>query len=740
MIVFVLISLVMIPLLYLFVGLQIISLGDCVRSDFTQEFRMILDLSRYREYPEFLFSILLLAAMTVVSFLWNMLFSRAAKERRKIRHLTLEEKKDSSRLSGIHEAKKGTTRIEFDREGNNLGDNTVLGAIDMIFDMPKRLWNFVISGLRISDVHRMNTIQTWDIGDRQTHHRGGPPIITRRRRIWVDAGDFHSLILGATRAGKTFLVILITIILVAMGGESLIVMDVKGELFRWTGGFLKKHGYDIWNADFIDPKKSLRWNPFGIIIRKHREAYEENLKLMELPENRRILSEIATNRILIRDLKDKLDAEAADQEDISSRIDILDSENAELEKLLPEPDYSEAQELAADIAVRLCSEESSRDPFWPDSASEVLEGYINLLLEERIPDGKGGYDFLPDEMINMRSIKALHDRGKTSIDPKKNDGCRTVLEYYLTHYRKLTDMSVTKLGEFSVMPDNTRGSISSVLSNKIRYFLANEDILRMTSVSDFDLKQLGERKTALFISVHDEKGTYHTLPSILISQIYEELIKSARKKNQGRLKVPVYVIWDEFANGAPWKNIVNALTASLSRGVRFMLAIQDFSQLEDKYGKLAKTIKSNCQNVYYLLAGENATLEEVSKMCGTKIRWDVNRKDKVKEPVLSTDALRKLSFGQAVIIRQRKNPFITWLKRFDRYGFILPQTQELEERALPKTPVFDIKEEFERRKKQDENHQKNFEIEAAVRSKEQQMKPEEMTVKETEGGVKGLIG
>ena len=85
-----------------------------------------------------------------------------------------------------------------------------------------------------------------------------------------------------------------------------------------------------------------------------------------------------------------------------------------------------------------------------------------------------------------------------------------------------------------------------------------------------------------------------------------------------------------------------------------MLAIQDFSQLEDKYGKLAKTIKSNCQNVYYLLAGENATLEEVSKMCGTKIRWDTNRKDKVREPVLSTDALRKLSFGQAVIIRQRK--------------------------------------------------------------------------------------
>lgn len=739
MIVFVLISVLIIPMLYLFAGLQIISLGDYVRSGFTDKFRIIFDLNRYREYPEFLFLIVLLAGLTVISFVWNVLFSRASREKRKIRHLTLDEKKESSHLSGIREAKKGTTRIEFDREGNNLENSTVLGITDLIFDSPKRLWNFIISGLRISDVHRMNTIQTWDIGGLETHHRGGPPIITGKRKIWVDAADFHSLILGATRAGKSFLVILITIILVAMGGESIIVMDVKGELFKWTGGFLKKHGYEIWNADFINPKKSLRWNPLGIIIRKYREAYYENLKLLDLPANRKILSEIGTNRLLIRNYESKLACEGTDQEEINSKIDILNNKNSELEKLLPEPDYSEAQELAADIAVRLCSEENSRDPFWPDSASEVLEGYINLLLEERIPDGKGGYEFLPEEMINMRSIKVLHDRGKMDIDPKENDGCKTVLEYYLTYYRKITDMSVTKLGEFSVMPDNTRGSISSVLSNKIRYFLANDDILRMTSVSDFDLKQLGERKTALFISVHDEKGTYHTLPSILISQIYEELIKSARNQKQGRLKVPVYVIWDEFANGAPWKNIVNALTASLSRGVRFMLAIQDFSQLEEKYGKLAKTIKSNCQNVYYLLAGENATLEEVSKMCGTKIRWDKNRQDKVKEPVLSTDALRKLSFGQAVIIRQRKNPFITWLKRFDRYGLDLPKTEEIPERVLPKTPVFDIKEEFEKRKITKENNQKNFEIETAIKT-EQQKEPGETTAQETKGGVKGLIG
>ena len=68
------------------------------------------------------------------------------------------------------------------------------------------------------------------------------------------------------------------------------------------------------------------------------------------------------------------------------------------------------------------------------------------------------------------------------------------------------------------------------------------------------------------------------------------------------------------------------------------------------------------------------------------------------------------------------------------------QTEEIEERALPKTPVFDIKEEFERRKKMNESSQKNFEIEAAVKTREQQKEAEEVTIEETEGGVKGLIG
>ena len=705
--IFIILSVLIIPALCLFLGLQIISLGDIVKSGFEEEFRIIFDISRYKEYPEFLFPVLGLSLLTIVSFLMNTVFSANAKARRKVRSLTPEEKKRSSRLASRHEAKKGAQRLEFDFEGHNLQNRTFRGIIDILFDPYKLLHNRLITFLKISDVHKFNTLHKWNIGDEATNRRGGPPIVTGKRRIWVDAADTHSLVVGTTRSGKTFSIVNILIQSLRMAGESMIVMDVKGELYKTHGQSLINDGYDVKVVDFINPKRSLRWNPFGIIIKKYRQAYKEYLKEMSSQEYRNIVDEAGQNRILIAQLKKKIEEAEGDHNDLQKQIEILEKEIESLNRMLPKPNYSEAQELISDIAMRLCHEEQARDPFWPSSAATLLEGYINFLLEEQITDEKGNKHFLPDEMINMRSVRMVHDQGKQNIDPKQYDNCNTILEYWLTHYRKATDPSYMRLIEYVRSPDNTRGSISSVFSDKIKYFINNENILRMTSVSDFDMKQLGEKKTAIFIGIHDEKGTYHELPSILISQTYEELIKLTRteeeEKKAARLKVPVYVVWDEFANGAEWDNIVNALTAGLSRGVRFCLVIQDFAQLATRYGNdKAKTIRSNCQNLYYLLAGEYQTLKDISDLCGSKIVWNQNRQEKESVPVLSTDALSKLSMGEAVIIRQRRNPTLQRLRAFDRYCFHLPETQSIPEHKLSEAQIFDLKEEFDQRTKKEE--------------------------------------
>ncbi len=692
---FVLFSLVFIPLLYLFLGLQVIALGDFLRSGMEEELKLCLDASRYLEFPQFLKLILFLSLLSLVFFLLELLFPSKGKPRWKCRGMTLEEKGRLSHMAGVYEAKKGTVRIEFDAKGKLKGDGSIRGLADLLFDGVKRRYNALVGLAKLSDVHRLNTLEEWTIEGRKVHRRAGPPILTKKRAVWVDAKDSHSMICGTTRSGKGYFIVSILLQIIRMCHESAIIMDVKGEHYRTHAKSFMDEGYEVIRVDFIEPKRSKRWNPFGIIIRKYRQAHKEYLKLLEKDEYRKIMTDISANALVLRVLKNR-----KEDEKILEQIEELERENGMLKERLPKPDYSEAHELIADIAMRLCHEEDARDPFWSSSATSILEGYISFLLEEKTVDESGKEHFLPDEMINMKSVKMLHELGKRRLQPSKYDGCQSVLEYCLKHYRRTTDMSFMKLNEYVSAPENTRGSISAVFADKIKYFLTNEDILRMTSVSDFDLKQLGEKRTAIFIAVHDEKGTYHELPSILISQIYEELIKSARSQKSLRLPIPVHVVWDEFANGAKWDNIVNALTAGLSRGVRFYLVIQDLAQLATRYGReKASTIRSNCQNLYYLLSGDSSTLEEISKLCGTKIVWNANRQEKESVPVLSTDALQKLSFGEAVIIRQRKNPFKTRLRPFDRYGFKVKESEETPERELPDPPVFDIGKAMENRRK-----------------------------------------
>ena len=84
LLIFIVVSIAIIPILYLFLGLQVISLGDYVKAEFAEGFRIITDIARYREYPEFLYLILFLCILTIVSFLWNTLFSYNARQKKGI--------------------------------------------------------------------------------------------------------------------------------------------------------------------------------------------------------------------------------------------------------------------------------------------------------------------------------------------------------------------------------------------------------------------------------------------------------------------------------------------------------------------------------------------------------------------------------------------------------------------------------------------------------------------------------
>ena len=73
----------------------------------------------------------------------------------------------------------------------------------------------------------------------------GIPLINDGKKIWVDDGEYHNLIIGSTGSGKTEMIVQPMVKLLAKKGESMIITDPKGEIFENTSNYLKSLGYNI---------------------------------------------------------------------------------------------------------------------------------------------------------------------------------------------------------------------------------------------------------------------------------------------------------------------------------------------------------------------------------------------------------------------------------------------------------------------------------------------------------------
>lgn len=80
------------------------------------------------------------------------------------------------------------------------------------------------------------------------------------KQIYYNADDTHSLIIGSTRVGKSRHIVLQSIGLTAMAGESMVLVDPKSELYLYTRPCLEALGYEIIAIDFKSPNQSNRYN------------------------------------------------------------------------------------------------------------------------------------------------------------------------------------------------------------------------------------------------------------------------------------------------------------------------------------------------------------------------------------------------------------------------------------------------------------------------------------------------
>mgnify|MGYP004647017715 FL=1 len=446
----------------------------------------------------------------------------------------------------------------------------------------------------------------------------GIPLIIKKDEVWVDNGEYHSLVIGATGSGKTQTVIFPTVEVLAKKKESMIITDPKGEIYEKTSNMLREKGYEVLVLNFRDPQNGSAWNPLSLPYRMYKSGNQDK-----------------------------------------------------------------AIELLDDLASNILYEEKSgnADPFWEKTSADYFAGLALGMFEDTTED-----------KVNINSISLM-----TTVGEEKFGGSTYIKEYF--NLKDPSSAAYTNASGTIMAPSETKGSIISVFKQKIKLFASRENLSEMLSHSDINLESIGEKPTALFIVIQDEKKTYHPLVTILLKQCYETLIATAQKHG-GKLPVRTNFLLDEFANMPPLKDITTMITAARSRQIRFTMIIQNFAQLDQVYGKEnAETIKGNCGNIIYLITTELKALEEISKMCGeVKSKKD----DKTAStPLVTISDLQRMKQFEVIILRMRKNPFKTKFVPYYQMEFGKKYASaEYPEREKEEVHTFDLREFVKEKKKE----------------------------------------
>ena len=348
-------------------------------------------------------------------------------------------------------------------------------------------------------------------------------------------------------------------------------------------------------------------------------------------------------------------------------------------RIYKEGNSDKANELLQDLASNILIDPNNKaEPFWEQTASNFFTG-LSL----------GLFDDATEDEININSINMMAEVGEDRI------GASTYIKEYFKSKGELSPAYIAAASCINA-PNETRGGIMSTFRTKTRIFSSQEALSEMLSYSDFDIRDIGKEKTAVFLKVHDEKTTYHALATIFVKQAYEALIATAQTFPNLKLPYRTNFILDEFANMPALKDVETMITASRSRNIRFSFVIQNFSQLNKVYGKdVAETIKGNCGNFVYLMSTELAALEEISKLLGDQ-KPPKAEKDKPAPPIrplFTVSDLQALKEGEVIINRFRSMPFktkltydwkIDWGKKYPKMDYTVRPHHEVK--------VFDVKE------------------------------------------------
>lgn len=247
------------------------------------------------------------------------------------------------------------------------------------------------------------------------------------------------------------------------------------------------------------------------------------------------------------------------------------------------PDGSYREQDILSLARLLSPSMDKREPIWDMSAASYLAFLIAYCLEAE-----------PEEDKNLIHIGELH---RQFCQPK---GDIQFLRWLEEHPESFATKKYKEI-QANRTADKMFASILGFVNINLEPYSYKEAQYIFSNKKSFDIKELGRRKTVLFLNVSDTDRTFDQLVNIFYSQALDVLCSEADKGKNGRLKVPVRIIMDDFAASATIPNFDKIISVIRSRDIYVSLIIQSLSQLETMYSHAESlTIINNCDHILYL--------------------------------------------------------------------------------------------------------------------------------------------
>ena len=333
----------------------------------------------------------------------------------------------------------------------------------------------------------------------------------------------------------------------------------------------------------------------------------------------------------------------------------------------------EAVSLINDFITALAEPQrkGSNDPYWIEMAcSQILANMLFFIdtasLEEANVYNFANFSVSKSDPISMGEISKLVAEG-----------------------------SIANINYKSILTNKnawmTFASVSSTATSLLKPFIVRKSLCQMLSQNSFDIRGLGQEKSAIYIIIPDEKTTLHFLVAAFVKQTYEALINEAQKLDNKRLPIRLNFVLDEFCNIPTIPDMASMISAARSRNMRFFIMAQSMWQLKQKYKEDAETIKGNCDNWVFLTSREYNLLKEISNLCGDTFYKESDGSIKSR-PLISISELQRLKkeYGETLILHGRNYPFVTELPDISKYKFKIYPSAKKQEQQLPQIKRYDV--------------------------------------------------